>query len=76
MLDAVARRDEALRAFKLGILSLGERAEVDLLFEATCGKVHPDSVLLTLQYNLHLQPALSWTRPLLPCKPAHIAIDP
>jgi hypothetical protein len=48
-LFACVHRDEALRAFKLGILSLGERAEVDLLFEATCGKVLTHPVLLTLQ---------------------------
>jgi Arginine decarboxylase helical bundle domain len=49
------RRDEALRAFKLGILSLGERAEVDLLFEATCGKV-PADLLLQDQEPEHALP--------------------
>ena len=32
-------REEALRAFKLGVLSLPERAAVDALFDATCDRI-------------------------------------
>lgn len=49
-------RDEALRAFKLGILSLGERAEVDTLFEATCARIHDTAAGAGLQLPDALRP--------------------
>ena len=49
-------RDEALRAFKLGILSLGERAEVDTLFEATCARIHDTAAGARLQLPDALRP--------------------
>jgi arginine decarboxylase len=32
-------REEALRAFKLGVLSLNERAQLEILFDATCARI-------------------------------------
>lgn len=32
-------REEALRAFKLGVLSLKERAQIDQLFDSICAQI-------------------------------------
>lgn len=37
--DATYFKDEALRAFKLGVLSLEERAQIDTMYDATCSKI-------------------------------------
>ncbi|KAI8463251.1 MAG: arginine decarboxylase [Monoraphidium minutum] len=37
--DATYFKDEALRAFKLGILSLDERAQIDTMYDATCQRI-------------------------------------
>ncbi|KAI3425248.1 hypothetical protein D9Q98_009016 [Chlorella vulgaris] len=37
--DASYFKDEAVRAFKLGVLSLEERAQVDTMFDATCARI-------------------------------------
>ena len=53
-------REEALRAFKLGVLSLSERAAADALFDATCGRV----LQLAAAHGLPLPEALQpGTRP-------------
>ncbi|EIE21904.1 arginine decarboxylase [Coccomyxa subellipsoidea C-169] len=58
--DAVYFKEEALRAFKLGVLSLEERAAVDLLFDATCNRI----LLLAAAAKLPLPEALQpSTRP-------------
>lgn len=36
---AGADRAESLRAFKLGVLSLNERAQLEILFDATCARI-------------------------------------
>ena len=53
-------REEALRAFKLGVLSLEERASVDLLFDATCQRILDLSAAANLPLPEALQPS---TRP-------------
>eukprot|EP00884_Botryococcus_braunii_P003545 jgi/Botrbrau1/13191/Bobra.0351s0004.1 len=37
--DALHFKEEALRAFKLGVLSLSERAQLEILFDATCARI-------------------------------------
>jgi arginine decarboxylase-like protein len=54
------RREEALRAFKLGVLSLEERAAVDLLFDATCNRILHLAAAAQLPLPEALQPS---TRP-------------
>lgn len=39
MLSITICREEALRAFKLGVLSLQERAKIDQLFDTICDKI-------------------------------------
>jgi arginine decarboxylase-like protein len=34
-----AHRKEALRAFRLGFVSLAERAQIEILFDATCARI-------------------------------------
>lgn len=41
--DAIQRRDEALTMFKLGILSLEDRAKVEALFWRTCKNIYKHS---------------------------------
>lgn len=53
-------REEALRAFKLGVLSLGERARIDSLFEATCDRILDLAAAGQLPLPEALQPS---TRP-------------
>ncbi|KAK9811592.1 hypothetical protein WJX72_006670 [[Myrmecia] bisecta] len=52
--DAVYFKEEASRAFKLGVLSLKERAEVDVLFDATCERIRT----VAAQSNIMLPEAL------------------
>lgn len=37
--DAVMKKDESVSAFKLGVISLEERATIDLVFDSICDKV-------------------------------------
>lgn len=53
-------REEALRAFKLGVLSLEERATVDLLFDATCNRILYLAAAASVPLPEALQPS---TRP-------------
>lgn len=53
-------REEALRAFKLGVLSLEERAMVDMLFDATCNRILHMAAAAKLPLPEALQPS---TRP-------------
>ncbi|BDA46967.1 Biosynthetic arginine decarboxylase [Coccomyxa sp. Obi] len=58
--DAVYFKEEALRAFKLGVLSLEERATVDMLFDATCNRILHLAAAAKLPLPEALQPS---TRP-------------
>ena len=53
-------REEALRAFKLGVLSLEERAAVDLLFDSACNRILHLAAAAQLPLPEALQPS---TRP-------------
>ncbi|KAK9830421.1 hypothetical protein WJX72_011676 [[Myrmecia] bisecta] len=54
--DAVYFKEEALRAFKLGVLSLEERAQVDILFDATCQRILDVAAAALLPLPEALQP--------------------
>ncbi|PRW33729.1 arginine decarboxylase [Chlorella sorokiniana] len=67
--DASYFKDEGVRAFKLGVLSLEERAQVDMMFDAACERIRevareadlplpdalrPDAVPHTKMYHVNL----------------------
>ena len=53
--DACYFREDALRAFKLGVLSLEERAKVDVMFDAACERIRA----LAREHALPLPDALT-----------------
>ncbi|KAL6770165.1 hypothetical protein ACKKBG_A33855 [Auxenochlorella protothecoides x Auxenochlorella symbiontica] len=55
--DACYFKEDALRAFKLGVLSLVERARVDVMFDATCDRIRT----LAGEHSLPLPDALQPT---------------
>ncbi|GAB4817650.1 hypothetical protein N2152v2_004696 [Parachlorella kessleri] len=54
--DAVYFKDEALRAFKLGVLSLEERAEIETMYDATCQKIRETAETYKLAVPESLRP--------------------
>lgn len=67
--DASYFREEAMRAFKLGVLGLEDRAQVDMMWDATCDRIRevaienelplpdalrPDAVPHTKSYHVNL----------------------